>query len=246
MAAFLSPVVILGARSDIGRAIARRYAAAGCSVVLAARQADTLAADKADLETRYRMPVRLAEFDLNSTQPDAFFRDLGEAPGTLVMVAGLLGEQSRSEADDAEAGLAMHSNYTGPARFLLAGARVMRGRAGGCIVGISSVAGDRGRASNFIYGSAKAGFTAFLSGLRARLAKEKVHVITVKPGFVDTRMTAGMNLPPLLTAQADDVAAAVLKAHAKNANVIYVGRIWRVIMLVIRLLPEAVFKRLSI
>ena len=70
--------------------------------------------------------------------------------------------------------------------------------------------------------------------------------MTVKPGFVDTRMTAGMNLPPLLTAHADDVAAAVLKAHAKNANVIYVGRIWRVIMLVIRLLPEAVFKRLSI
>jgi short-subunit dehydrogenase len=111
---------------------------------------------------------------------------------------------------------------------------------------VSSVAGDRGRASNFIYGSAKAGFTAFLSGLRARLSRKNVHVITVKPGFVDTRMTAGMNLPPLLTAQPDEVAAAVLKAHAKGANVIYVGRIWRFIMLVIRLLPEPIFKRLSI
>lgn len=246
MAAILSPVVILGARSDIGRAIARRYAAAGCAVVLAARQADTLADDKADLETRYNVPVTVVEFDLHKSDPDAFFRDLGESPGTLVMVAGLLGEQSRSEADDAEAARVMEANYSGPARFLLASARTMQDRGEGCIIGVSSVAGDRGRASNFIYGSAKAGFTAFLSGLRARLSKKNVHVITVKPGFVDTRMTAGMNLPPLLTAQPDDVAAAVLKAHAKGANVIYVGRIWRLIMLVIRLLPEPIFKRLSI
>jgi short-subunit dehydrogenase len=246
MAAFPSPVVILGARSDIGRAIARRYAAAGCSVVLAARQAHTLTEDKADLETRYNVPVKLAEFDLHRTDPDGFFRDLGESPGTLVMVAGLLGEQSRSEADDAEATRVMDANYTGPARFVLAGARLMQQRGEGCIIGISSVAGDRGRASNFIYGSAKAGFTAFLSGLRARLSRKNVHVITVKPGFVDTRMTAGMNLPPVLTAQPDDVAVAVLKAHEKRANVIYVGRIWRLIMSVIRLLPEPVFKKLSI
>jgi short-subunit dehydrogenase len=239
-------VVILGARSDIGRAIARRYAEAGCSIVLAARQADRLAADRADLETRYRVPVTVVEFDVNDKEPDLFFRDLGNPPGTLVMVAGLLGDQGRSEAEDAEAALVMQSNYTGPARFLLAGARVMERVGNGCIIGISSVAGDRGRRSNFVYGSAKAGLTAFLSGLRARLSGKNIHVITVKPGFVATRMTAGMNLPRALTADPDDVAKAVLKAHSRRMNVIYVSPVWRLIMLVIRLLPESLFKRLSI
>jgi short-subunit dehydrogenase len=246
MSSYESPVVILGARSDIGRAIAKRYAQAGCTIVLAARQSQRLEADRADLETRYQVPVRIAEFDLNHTEPDRFFAELSEAPGTLVMVAGLLGDQDQSETNDAEAALVMHANYTGPARFVLAAVRRMRERGSGCIVGVSSVAGDRGRAANFVYGSAKAGFTAFLSGLRARLAKSHVHVITVKPGFVDTRMTAGMKLPPLITAKPDDVAQAILRAHAKHANVIYVGRIWRVIMLVIRLLPEPLFKRLSL
>jgi decaprenylphospho-beta-D-erythro-pentofuranosid-2-ulose 2-reductase len=246
MSAYASPVVILGAHSDIGRAIAKRYAQAGCSLVLAARQPDRLARDRADLETRYQVAVHVADFDLNHTNPDRFFEELGDVPGTIVMIAGVLGEQSRSESVDAEAALVMHANYTGPARFLLAGARLMRQRNGGCIIGISSVAGDRGRGSNFIYGSAKAGFTAFLSGLRARLARSNVHVITVKPGFVATRMTAGMKLPPLLTAKPDDVAAAVLNAHARRANVIYVGRIWRIIMTVIRLLPEPLFKRLTL
>jgi decaprenylphospho-beta-D-erythro-pentofuranosid-2-ulose 2-reductase len=246
MASFASPVVILGARSDIGRAIAKRYAEAGCSLVLAAREADRLERDRADLETRYQVPVRTAEFDLHVTNPDTFFRDLGEAPGTLVMVAGLLGEQARAEADDAEATLVMNANYTGPARFLLAGARLMQPHSNGCIIGISSVAGDRGRASNFVYGSAKAGFTAFLSGLRARLFRNEIHVVTVKPGFVATRMTAGMALPPLITAMPDEVAKAVIAAHSKRRNEIYVRAVWRPIMALIRALPEAIFKRLTI
>jgi len=241
---FPSPVVILGARSDIGRAIAKRYAEYGCSIVLAARHADRLAADRADLETRYRVPVKVAEFDLNITEPDLFFRELGEFPGTLVMVAGLLGDQSKAEAKDTEAALVMQSNYTGPARFLLAGARLMQQRGNGCIIGVSSVAGDRGRGSNFVYGSAKAGFTAFLSGLRNRMSTKNIQVITVKPGFVATRMTAGMNLPRALTASADDVARAVLKAHSKHSDVIYVRPIWRLIMLAIGSLAQVVFTRL--
>ena len=246
MAQLKSPVVVLGARSDIGRAIAKRYAQAGCSLVLAARDAERLAADRADLETRYQVVVRTAEFDLNHTNPDRFFDDVGEPPGTIVMVAGMLGEQSRSEAEDAEAALVMQTNYTGPARFLLAGVRAMKHQTDGCIIGISSVAGERGRASNFVYGSAKAGFTAFLSGLRARLSQDNIHVITVKPGFVATRMTEGMALPAALTAMPDEVAKAVLAAHSKRKNEIYVRPVWRPIMAVIRALPEAIFKRLSI
>ena len=236
------PVLVLGARSDIGRAIARGYAGSGRAVILAARRSATLAADVSDLEVRYRVPARAVEFDVSDPDPDGFFAGLGEAPGTVVMVVGELGSQPEAEADDAHAERVMRANYAGPARFLLAAARVMER---GCIVGISSVAGERGRRSNFVYGSAKAGFTAFLSGLRNRL-HGKVHVVTVKPGFVATRMTAGMQLPPLLTARAEEVARVVIAAEAGGRDVVYVRPVWRVIMLVIRLIPERVFKRLSL
>jgi short-subunit dehydrogenase len=122
----------------------------------------------------------------------------------------------------------------------------MERRGSGTIIGISSVAGDRGRASNYIYGSAKAGFTAFLSGLRNRLAATGVHVVTVKPGFVDTKMTEGMKLPPLLTAQPSEVGQAVLAAERKRRDAIYVRPIWFPVMTVIRLIPERVFKKLHL
>jgi short-subunit dehydrogenase len=238
-----SPVLILGARSDIGRAIARHYAQSGCAIVLAARQVNSLEADRMDLEVRYRIPISLAEFDVNS-DPDHFFATLEPKPRTVVMVVGLLGLQTAAESDDALSVQIMQANYLGPVRFLLAAARAMEPR-GGCIIGVSSVAGDRGRRSNFVYGSAKAGFTAFLSGLRNRLFG-KIHVITIKPGFVATKMTAGMKLPPILTAQPDEVAKAVFKAQGKGRDIVYVLPIWRLIMLMLRLIPERLFKRLSI
>ena len=245
MIAVESPVLILGARSDIGRAIARAYAATGVEVILAARRVGTLEADLADLRVRYGGVARCVEFDVNDGDPDGFFNRLGGAPGTVVMVVGLLGDQDQSAADDEAGRLVMESNYVGPARYLLAAARLMTSRASGCIIGISSVAGDRGRGSNFIYGSAKAGFSAFLSGLRNRLGRSGVQVITVKPGYVYTNMTEGMSLPSKLTATPDEVAAAVLKAHKFGRDVIYTKPIWRLIMLVISAIPESFFKKLN-
>jgi len=239
-----SPVLILGARSDIGRALARAYAAKGARVILAAR--GDLEADRRDLELRASASVRAVAFDVTDDDPDAFFARLGEVPGTVVMVAGLLGDQARSAADDAEAARVMATNYQGPARYLLVAARAMAGVPGACIIGISSVAGDRGRGSNFVYGSAKAGLTAFLSGLRNAHAKRGLHVMTVKPGFVATRMTAGMKLSPPLTAQPAEVANAIVAAHEKRHNVIYVKPRWRVVMAVIKAIPEGVFKKLSL
>ena len=174
---------------------------------------------------------------MTDAEPDRFFASLGDVPGTVVMVVGMLGVQAACETGDAAAEVVMQTNYNGPARVLLAAARLME-PLGGCIIGISSVAGDRGRKSNYIYGSAKAGLTAFLSGLRNRLYG-KVHVMTVKPGFVATRMTAGMALPPRLTAQPGEVAAAIFKAQAKGRDTVYVRPVWRVIMLVIRSIPRA-------
>ena len=246
MTKIASPVLIIGARSDIGRALARRYAAAGYAVVLAARQASDLENDRADLEIRYGVRASAVECDVTDPDPERFLATLHEAPGTMVMVAGLLGNQAESAAKSAVAGKVMTTNYVGPALFLLAGARLMEQRGEGCIIGISSVAGDRGRASNFIYGSAKAGFSAFLSGLRNSLAPKGVNVITVKPGFVATKMTAGMKLPKWLTAQPDEVAAAIIQAQQRRRDVVYVRSVWYLIMVVIGLIPERIFKWLSL
>ena len=112
-------------------------------------------------------------------------------------------------------------------------------------MGVSSVAGDRGRASNYVYGSAKAGFTAFLSGLRNRTARKGVHVVTVKPGYVRTKMTEGMALPKALTVNPEIVGEAIYKAVEKRRDVIYVGSIWRLVMMIFRTIPESLFKKLS-
>ncbi len=236
-------VLILGAASDIGRAIARVYAQAGRPLVLAARDPERLAGDAADLRLRYNVRVDTAALDvLDTAGHAAFIGALTELPETAVMVVGLLGDQAASERDSSAAELVMRTNYIGPCLLLGEIANRMSERGSGTIIGISSVAGDRGRASNYVYGSAKAGLTAFLSGLRNRLAGKNVHVITVKPGFVDTRMTAGMKLPKPLTAQPQEVARRVFHAQQKGRDVIYVRPIWRVIMSCIRAIPERRFK----
>jgi decaprenylphospho-beta-D-erythro-pentofuranosid-2-ulose 2-reductase len=240
------PVLIVGARSDIAVALAHEYAARGCALILAARDPTALATIKADLEVRHDARVTVVACDVTDLDPEPFFVSLEQTPGTVVMVAGLLGDQAANAADAALAEQVMATNFNGPARLLLAAARRMAARGSGAIIGISSVAGDRGRASNFIYGSAKAGFSAFLSGLRNAMAKQGVHVLTVKPGFVATRMTADMDLPPRLTAQPAEVAKAVVRAQERGRDVIYVKPIWGVVMLVIRTIPERIFKRMSI
>lgn len=240
-------VLIIGGRSDIGMAIAHHYAAAGHAVQLAARNAQGLAADAADIALRHGVETTLHELDILDPGAFAPFVDgLPVLPDVAVCVVGLLGDQTMSQQDPATAARVMRSNYEGPALLtgLLAERFMSRGR--GTLVGISSVAGERGRASNYVYGSAKSGYTAFLSGLRNRLAKTGVHVVTVIPGFVRTRMTEGMDLPPRLTAEPGEVAKAVFSATEKRRDVVYVKPVWRLVMAVIRALPERMFKGTSL
>ena len=240
-------VLILGARSDIARAVAHRFAALGHPVQLAARSSGSLQPDKTDIALRYGVAVSLHEFDALDLGSHAAFLDaLPELPAIAVCAVGFMGDQLASERDIFAAIEVMRSNYEGPASIFAHLANRFAERGSGTLVGISSVAGDRGRAVNYIYGSAKAGFTAYLSGLRNRLAKQGVHVITVLPGFVATRMTEGMDLPARLTADPDDVAKAIERAVAKRRNVIYVRPVWRIIMAIIRTIPEAIFKRLKL
>jgi short-subunit dehydrogenase len=240
-------VLILGGRSDIGRATAHAFAAQGHALQLAARNAGGLEADRADIALRYEVPVSLHEFDaLASDTHGGFIDALPELPAIVVCVVGLLGNQADNVRDPAVAVTVMRSNYEGPANILAHLANRFEARGSGTIVGISSVAGLRGRASNYVYGSAKAGFTAFLSGLRNRMACKGVHVITVLPGFVATQMTQNMDLPQRLTAQPEEVAAAIVAAVAKGRDVIYVRPLWRIIMAVIQSIPESIFKRFSL
>lgn len=238
------PVLILGARSDIGRAIARAFAAQGHPVQLAARDSASLEADRVDMEVRHRVPVTLHDYDaLDLEGLGSFLDGLPALPGIAVCAVGLMGVQGESERDAGAAARVIRSNFEGPAMVLAELANRFEARGSGTLVGISSVAGERGRASNYVYGAAKAGFTAYLSGLRNRLAKRGVHVVTVLPGFVATRMTEGMDLPARLTAQPEEVAEAVVRAVGKTRDVIYVRPVWRAVMAVIRSLPEPVFKR---
>ena len=237
-------LLILGATSDMARACAHRYAREGYDLMLAARDPEGLEADAQDLRLRHGRIVTCHAFDALDIDSFAdFINALPHLPDSVICAIGAMGDQNESQIDPAAAAKVMRANYEGPALILGALAQKMQARDHGVLIGISSVAGDRGRASNYVYGSAKAGFTAFLSGLRNRLAKTGVQVITVKPGFVATKMTEGMDLNPRLTAQPEEVAEAIWLAQAHKRDVIYVRRIWRMVMTIIRLLPEIIFKR---
>lgn len=240
-------VLVLGARSDMGRAIAHQYASLGHPIQLAARNAADLSADKSDLELRYKVGVTLHEFDVLYTQSHAqFIDDLPVLPDIAVCVVGKMGNQEENQTDITKAIDVMRINYEGPASIFGHLANRFAQRGSGTLVGISSVAGERGRAANYVYGSAKAGFTAFLSGLRNRLAKQGVHVITVLPGFVATQMTEDMLLPKRLTAQPEEVVRAIERAVRKQYDIIYVRPVWKFIMLIICSIPEWAFKRMKI
>ena len=243
----MATVLILGATSDIAQAIARRFAQASCDLQLAARDPAKLEVLARDLRVRHQVTVQTLAFDATHFEEHAaFYQQLEPSPAVVITVFGYLGDQAKGEKDWAEAHAILDANYTGAVSILNVVAEDFAQKKAGTIVGISSVAGDRGRGSNYLYGSAKAGFSAYLSGLRNRMHPHGVSVVTVKPGFVDTSMTEDLDLPPLLTAQPAAVAQDVYQAVQSKKDVVYSKWFWRLIMTVIALLPERVFKRLKL
>ena len=239
--------LVLGATSDIGRAIAHELAGGGYAMQLAGRDPARLEREARDIRVRTGAVVTLHCGDALRDDGGVSMLDaLDPLPEVAVCVVGLLGDQAESQRDIVAAERVMRTNYVGPALLMGALAERFERRGSGVLVGVSSVAGERGRAANYVYGSAKAGFTAFLSGLRNRLSASGVHVVTVKPGFVRTRMTDGMDLPARLTATPEEVAAAIVRAIRRRRDVVYVRRVWRPIMLFMRAVPERVFKRLRL
>ena len=242
--------LILGAKSAIAQAIARALAADGWDRVLGDRRPDRLGPFAADLHLRTERQVDLLDFDALD------FNGLGELPRRItetwgdfslaVAVFGYMGQMEQAQGDTSEMERILQTNFTGAAIALGHLANFLEGRQKpGGLIGISSVAGDRGRQSNYLYGAAKGGFSLFLQGLRNRLSRTPVHVLTVKPGFVDTPMTADLE-GLFLVASPDRVAQDILRAYYKKRDVLYTPWFWRYIMLLIRLIPERVFKKLSL
>ncbi|MEM7491094.1 MAG: SDR family oxidoreductase, partial [Pseudomonadota bacterium] len=216
--------LVIGGTSDIGRAIAAAYLDLGWSVTITGRDMEAVERELRDLATRHDgATVETRHLDILETASfDGFVDGLPGRVDTAICVVGMLGDQERAQTDADHATQVMRTNYEGPALLSETLAARMAEDGGGLIVGISSVAGDRGRATNYVYGAAKAGFTAHLSGLRNRFAATALRVTTVKPGFVRTRMTADMDLPGPLTATPAEVARRVVALERRPADVIHV------------------------
>lgn len=238
--------ILLGATSAIARAFARRLATEGATLFLAGRDEAELEAIAADCRLRGAAGAEVLAFDARDPAGyPALIERLAAQEGVL-NAASFVGSMPEQAAIDAEPRLiagVIADSFTGPATFLQMLAPLLEARGAGTIVGIGSVAGDRGRLGNYVYGAAKAGFATYLSGLRNRCARKGVHVLTVKPGPVDTSMTWGMKMPFMTSPEA--VAADIARAVKRRRNVIYSAPIWRLVMTVIRLIPEPVFKKMS-
>ena len=240
--------IILGASSTIAKAFTRSVAKDGATVILAGRRMDDLEASAADAAARGAAQAVPVMFD--ARDPATFQAIIDAAtskPGTLncAVFVGSMPAQEDIDADPTLLDGVIADSLTGPARFLQMLAPVLQERGDGAIVGVGSVAGDRGRVGNYVYGAAKAGFATYLSGLRNALGRHGVHVLTVKPGPVDTAMTEGLGPQPFMTT-AEAVVADIHKALQKKRNTLYTKWIWWPVMTVIKLIPEPIFKKMSI
>jgi short-subunit dehydrogenase len=240
--------IILGATSSMARAFARAVSLRGDSVLLAGRDMDDIQQTAADCIARGAPMAEAIAFD--ARKPDGFDTILKRAQiedGKInaAVFVGSMPSQDDIDADPALIDGTVTDNYAGPARFLQMLAPIIEERGCGTVVGVGSVAGDRGRIGNYVYGSTKAAFHTYLAGLRNRLTRSGGHVVTVKPGFVDTGMTWGID-GMFLVATPDKVADDILRAVEKQKNTIYTPFFWRYIMLIIIHIPEFIFKKLSV
>lgn len=240
-------VLILGAKSDIGIATAHRFAREGYDIQLASRNSEDILSDSYDITIRYGVNASVHEFDaLNLPSHDEFVNNLPILPTVAISSIGLLGIQSESQININKAITVIRTNYEGIVSIFGFLSNKFKKRGFGTLIGISSVAGDRGRGSNYIYGSAKAGLSAYLSGLRNSFNNHGINVITVKPGYVRTKMTSNQKLPRILTSSPDKVANSIYFAYKYKKNVVYITPVWKYIMTIIRLLPEWIFVRLKL
>lgn len=246
-------VLILGATSAIGEATARLYAEEGARLLLVGRNRARLEDSAADLIARGASGCELEVLDLGEVKDarDALDRMSASLGGLdhVLLFYGVLGEQSRAEQDTAHAQEVINVNFSSAAVWCLAAAERLEMQGHGSLVVVGSVAGDRGRQSNYVYGAAKAGLATLVEGIAHRLALRtgrKARAVLIKPGFVDTPMTAGLRKGGPLWATPQKIAIIIRRAADRNRTVVYAPGFWRLILLVIRLLPTPLFHKLKL
>ncbi|WP_100407869.1 SDR family oxidoreductase [Bacillus solitudinis] len=245
----MKDILIVGVTSGIGKALAHQYAKEEYSLILAGRDKAEMERIASDIRIRYQVPVNVKTIDAESfdTHSD-FFASCVEKAGKLsgmLLVYGNMVDQETAQTDFTKAKKMIDVNFTSYVSLLETAARYFEVERSGFIGVISSVAGDRGRKSNYIYGSSKGALSVYVQGLRNRLYASGVHVATIKPGFVDTQMTYGLN-GLFLVAKPEDVAKRVHDSIRKKHDVIYVPGYWSIIMFILKSIPERVFKRLKL
>jgi short-subunit dehydrogenase len=245
-------IIILGATSAVAEATARLYAGEGAKLLLVGRRADRLSQIAADLEVRGAAYAEVAVCDLANcaassivTTFGGFVTQLGGVDHVL-LAYGVLGEQDVAASDLTVALDVIQTNFSSAALWSLAAANVLEAQKSGALVVLGSVAGDRGRQSNFVYGATKAGLAALVQGIAHRFGRSGPRAVIVKPGPIDTPMTAGMKKGGPMWATAEAVAAIVRRAAEHGGVVVYAPARWRYIMLIIRFLPETIFHRSSL
>lgn len=240
-------ILIIGAGSDIARPLAYLYAKSGYGIYLASRNIEKLTRDANDIKLRFNVEAYAYKFDVTETSSHQIFYDsLPTKPIGVICLAGILGDQKKSENDYSDAKIVIDSNYLGLVSIVHIIANDLEQRKEGFIVGVSSIAGEKGRKSNYIYASAKAGFTTFLSGLRNRLFTSNVQVLTVHPGFIRTKMIEGRETPGIITATPEEVAKDIFTAQQSGKDFIYSKWFWRFIMLAFKMIPESMIKKLDL
>ena len=240
-------LLILGANSDMAIGIAREFSEKGFDLALASRDIEDLKDVASDIHIRSGASCDIYYFDaIEYELHESFLSTVGHFDG-VVVAFGYMAEQADAQKDFALAKKMVETNYLGAISILEKIAPIFEAKKSGLIVGISSVAGDRGRKTNYLYGSTKAALSTYLSGLRNRLSVyEDIQVLSVKPGFVATKMTQHLELPALLTATPQKVGKDVYNGYLHDKDVIYTKPIWQLIMLIIKLIPEFQFKKMSI
>lgn len=245
-------ILILGGTSAIAKAVASRLVSRGEQVAVAGRDLDELNRTARDLEIRSRARVSVVFFeatDFGSFEDvyEASTAALGGELDGVLSCHGFMKDDVEVRKDWKQVQRTVDVNLTSAICFAEIAARRFEARGSGWIAAVSSVAGDRGRQSNYVYGASKAGLTAYLQGLRNRLCASGVHVLTIQPGFVYTALTQGLLDPASpLVAQPERVAKDIVEAIDRRRNVLYTPWFWRWIMMIIRTIPEAIFKRLKL
>jgi len=243
-------ILIIGATSAIAEATARLYAATGANLYLLARNEDRLKTIAADLKIRGATSVKTECFEANDLAShqallDRAYQTLGRFD--IVLIAhGTLGNQTASEASTDVVMQELQTNALSTIALLTKLANMMEKQRHGTLAVISSVAGDRGRPSNYVYGTAKAAVTTFCEGLRARLFKSGVHVLVIKPGMVDTPMTAEMAMPAILVAKPEQIAIDIVKGIESRKDVLYTPWFWKYVMMGIIHLPILIYKKIKL